>query len=308
MGRLRHRRLYWQGTVFKLNTNGSGFTVLANGSDGAQAQGGLVLSGDSFYGTTSAGGSTGAGVVFKVGTNGTGFGILHTFSPATNESKSGDNLYANGDGAIPLGTLASSGGVLYGTTQIGGTFGVGTVFRLNTDGTGFTNLYYFTNGADGAFPTAGLVLSGSALYGTASASQPFSAEVGGKESTIFKINTDGTGFTNLYNFTALFDGTNSDGSTPESGLVLGVDTLYGTTLYGGPGGPGTLFRINTNGMGFTNIHSFDSGSFTNISDGASSGRRFDLVRQYALWDDIVQHHAGAQQKRWRTRNGVQSEY
>jgi uncharacterized repeat protein (TIGR03803 family) len=256
------------GTVFKLNTNGSGFTVLSDGSDGAQPQGGLALSGDSFYGTTSAGGSPGAGIVFKVNTNGTSFAILHVFSAATNESASGDNLYANSDGAIPLGTLAVSGGVLYGTTQIGGTFGVGIIFSLNTDGTGFTNLYNFTNGADGAFPTAGMVLSNSTLYGTAPASQPFSAEVGGKESTIFKINTDGTGFTNLHDFTALFEDTNSDGSTPESGLVLGGDTLYGTTLYGGLGGPGTLFRINTNGTGFTNIHSFDAGSFTNISDGA----------------------------------------
>ncbi len=244
------------GIVFKLNTDGTGFTVLSDGNDGAQPQGGLVLSGDSFYGTTSAGGAPGAGVIFKVNTNGTGFATLHTFSAATNESAAGDNLYANGDGAMPLGTLAASGGVLYGTTEIGGTFGVGTVFRVNTDGTGFTNLYSFTNGLDGAFPTAGLVLSGSALYGTASASQPFSTEVGGKESTIFKLNIDGTGFTNLYDFSAPADGTNSDGEGPLSGLVLGGDTLYGTAYYGGPGGAGTLFKINTNGTGFTAIYSF----------------------------------------------------
>ena len=32
-------------------------------------------------------------------------------------------------------------------------------------------------------------------------------------------------------------------------------------------GEGTLFKINTNGMGFTNIYSFNTGSFTNIFDG-----------------------------------------
>ncbi|MGA2656058.1 MAG: choice-of-anchor tandem repeat GloVer-containing protein [Verrucomicrobiota bacterium] len=247
---------YTGGTVFKLGTDGSGFTVLANGSDGAQPQGGLVLSGDSFYGTTSAGGVAGAGVVFKVNTNGTGFATLHVFTAATNESAAGDNSYANSDGATPLGTLASAGGVLYGTTEIGGTFGVGTIFRVNTDGTGFTNLYSFTNGLDGAFPTAGLVLSGSTLYGTAGGSQPFPAEVGGNESTIFKINTDGTGFTNLYDFSAAANGTNSDGNGPLAGLVLGGDTLYGTAHYGGPGGAGTLFKINTNGTGFAAFYSF----------------------------------------------------
>jgi len=244
------------GTVFKLGTDGSGFTVLANGNDGAQPRGGLVLSGDSFYGTTSAGGVAGSGVVFKVNTNGTGFATLHVFTAATNESAAGDNSYANSDGATPLGTLASAGGVLYGTTEIGGTFGVGTVFRVNTDGTGFTNLYSFTNGLDGAFPAAGLVLSGSTLYGTAGGIQPFPNDVGGNESTVFKINTDGTGFTNLHDFGAPAIGTNSGGNGPLAGLVLGGDTLYGTANNGGPGGGGTLFKINTNGTGFAAFYSF----------------------------------------------------
>jgi uncharacterized repeat protein (TIGR03803 family) len=247
------------GTVFKLNTDGSGYTVLDNGGDGAQPQGGLVLSGDSFYGTTSAGGSAGEGIVFKMDTNGTGFTTLHTFSVATYDPGSGGNFYTNFDGATPLGTLVSSGDVLYGTTVIGGAFGGGTVFRVNTDGTAFTNLYSFTNGSGGGEPQAGLVLSGNAVYGTASSSF--------NSGTIFKINTDGTGFTNLYNFSALVNNTNSDGNFPLSGLVLGGDTLYGTTLYGGPGGEGTLFKINTNGTGFTNIYNFNAGSFTNLLDG-----------------------------------------
>jgi len=249
------------GIVFSINTNATNITILANGSDGAQPQGGLVLSGDSFYGTTSAGGVAGEGVVFKVNTNGTGFTTLHTFSLATYDPNSGGNYDTNADGATPLGTLALSGGVLYGTTQIGGTFGVGTVFRVNTDGTGFTNLYNFTNGLDGGEPAAGLVLSGNTLYGTAVFT---SGAVGG---TVFKLNTDGTGYTRLYEFSALVDGTNSDGDNPLSGLVLGGDTLYGATLYGGPSGEGTLFKINTNGMGFTNICYFNAGSFTNVSDG-----------------------------------------
>jgi uncharacterized repeat protein (TIGR03803 family) len=248
-----------QGTVFKLNTDGSGYTVLDNGNDGAQPQGGLLLSGDSFYGTTSAGGSPGAGVVYRVSTNGTGFTTLHTFPAANYDPNSGGNFYTNSDGATPLGTLASSGGVLYGTTESGGAFGGGTVFRVNTDGTAFTNLFNFTNGPGGGEPMAGLVLSGNALYGTASGNL--------NSGTIFKINTDGTGYTNLYVFSTPVNGTNSDGNVPLSGLMLGGDMLYGTTIYGGPGSEGTLFKINTNGMGFTNIHNFNADSFTNVFDG-----------------------------------------
>jgi uncharacterized repeat protein (TIGR03803 family) len=259
------------GTIFKLGTNGSGFTVIASGSDGAMPQGGLVLSGDSFYGTTSAGGSPGAGIVFKVKTNGTGFTTLHTFTVATNQSVPANNNYANSDGAMPVGTLAVSGGVLYGTAEIGGTYGVGTIFRLNTDGTGFTNLYNFTNGVDGAYPAAGMALAGNSLYGTASGSQALPNDSAGQYSSIFKINTDGTGFTNLYDFSPLSFSTNSDGSSPLSGLVVGGNFLYGTTYYGGPGGAGTIFKINTNGTAFTTLYFFNTvvRNSSNSVDGAN---------------------------------------
>jgi hypothetical protein len=42
------------------------------------------------------------------------------------------------------------------------------VFAINTDGRGFTNLYSFTGGNDGANPMASLISSGSSLYGTSS--------------------------------------------------------------------------------------------------------------------------------------------
>ena len=38
---------------------------------------------------------------------------------------------------------------------------------ISSDGSGFTDLYSFTNGADGANPEAALLLSGNTLYGTA---------------------------------------------------------------------------------------------------------------------------------------------
>jgi hypothetical protein len=127
------------------------------------------------------------------------------------------------DGENPAdGYLFLSGNTLYGTAVAGGTDYWGTVFAINTDGTGFTNLHNFTNGNDGANPAASLVLSGSTLYGT--------APHGGADysGTVFAVNTDGTDFTTLCDFYP--DGI--DGSQPAASLVLSGNTLYGTTLFG----------------------------------------------------------------------------
>jgi uncharacterized repeat protein (TIGR03803 family) len=268
------------GTVFAIDTDGTGFTNLHNftevqlfvaggermatNSDGVFPNGSLVLSGNTLYGTTFDAGSSGFGTLFAVNTDGTGFRVLHTFS--------------RGDSYGPSGCLVLSGSTLYGTTQYGGSSGNGTVFRLSTDGTGFTTLYSFTEGSgslpggtnkDGAFPYSGLVLSGNALYGT--------ALYGGTSGngTVFAINTDGTGFATLHSFGAPLgaDLTNSDGALPYSGLVLSEGTVYGTASGGGRSGWGTAFALNTDGTGFTNLHSFMAGgydyqsNFTN-SDGA----------------------------------------
>src|SRR5437763_11761621 len=60
-------------------------------------------------------------------------------------------------------------------------------------------------------------------------------------------------FTTLYSFNG-----SSDGANPEAGLTVAGDgkTRYGTTANGGNGGWGTVFAINTDGTGFTNLHSF----------------------------------------------------
>jgi uncharacterized repeat protein (TIGR03803 family) len=165
---------------------------------------------------------------------------------------SGVSPYTNGDGAGPSAGAILSGTTLYGTAQGGGSSGNGTLFRVNTDGTGFTNLHDFSVVNDGATPTAGLIVSNNTLYGTALR--------GGSSGngTVFRVNTDGTGFTNLHNFSAV-----SDGSILPSGLVLLGNTLYGTAFNGGSSGYGTIFRIETDGTGFTNLHSFDL-----IGDGA----------------------------------------
>jgi uncharacterized repeat protein (TIGR03803 family) len=236
------------GTVFALNTNGAGFTNLnsfsGSPSDGANPYAGLILSGNAFYGTTWYGGISGVGTVFAVNTDGTGSTNLHSFTSGS-------------DGAYPFAGLILSGNTLYGTTAGANSLGSGTVFAINTDGTGFTNLHSFISDSDGAYPYGGLILSSNTLYGTA-----YNGGSSGAGS-VFAVNTDGTGFTNLHNFTALVSGTNSDGAYPRAGLILSGHTLYGTALAGGRSGNGTVFALNTDGTGFTTLH-----SFTFSSDGA----------------------------------------
>jgi len=173
-------------------------------------------------------------------------------------------IMINSDGAFPAAGLVLSGKTLYGTAQAGGISGHGTVFSINTDGTGFTGLHSL-NGSDGMNPYARLTASSNALYGT--------ANCGGitGSGTVFKLNTDGTGFTSLYNFTGSSGSasTNSDGADPYANLILSGNTLYGTAEEGGSAGGGTVFAVNTDGTQFTNLHSFTPTS-SNSADGTNS--------------------------------------
>jgi uncharacterized repeat protein (TIGR03803 family) len=246
------------GTVFAVNTNGLNFRTLHHfsNSDGVRPEAGLLLSGSTLYGTTTAGGNGGSGTVFAINTDGTGFTNLYSFSA---EATNALGIYTNLDGARPQDGLILSGGTLYGTAESGGTNGFGTVFAINTNSTGFTNLYNFTGGDDGANPYAGLLLVGSTLYGTASA--------GGTNGTgvLFTVSTDGMVFKNLYSFSISVNyGPNSDGANPLGGLILSSNILYGTARNAGTNGNGTVFAINTNGTGFTTLHNLeasDDGSY-----------------------------------------------
>jgi uncharacterized repeat protein (TIGR03803 family) len=234
------------GNAFAINTDGTGFNTLysfSNGPDGGDPQSSLIQGTDSrLYGTTSSGGSAGSGTVFALKSNGTGFTVLYSFTGQT-------------DGANPDGSLLQGAdGRLYGTASAGGANSAGTVFALNSDGTGFTRLYSFTGQTDGASPDSGLIQgTDRRLYGT-------TVKGGAKNlGTVFAVNSDGTGFTTLYSF-----GTNAgDGSAPHASLIQGTDgRLYGTASAGGASGTGTLFGLKSDGTGYTTLY-----NFTNVADG-----------------------------------------
>ena len=245
------------GTVFAVNTNGTGFTNLHSftawninslgnptNSDGISPRTELIISGTTLYGTAQYGGNSASGTIFKLNTNGMGFATLHSFTATPQTS------WINSDGVGPNGLILSSN-ILYGTAVLGGSSGNGTVFAVNTNGTGFMTLHSFTacktnsvgvyTNSDGVQPKAGLILSGNTLYGTASSGGSFGF------GTVFAVNTNGTGFTNLYNFSSV-----NDGSYPYAGLIISDNTLYGTA--------GSVFAVNTDGTGFRVLHGFTGGS------------------------------------------------
>jgi len=222
------------GIIFKINTDGTGYTKLLDFGyyDSGANPCKLTLSGSVLYGCTTNGGNYSNGVIFKVNTDGTAFTKLFEFG-------------GNNNGDKPNSYLILAGSTLYGTTINGGVNNLGVVFKINTDGTGFTKLLDF-DGTKGANPYSSLTISGTTLFGM--------TNIGGtnNKGVIFKISTTGTGFTKLLDF----DGTNN-GANPYGSLIFSGTSLAGITNQGGVNDKGVLFKINTDGTGYTKLMDFD---------------------------------------------------
>jgi uncharacterized repeat protein (TIGR03803 family) len=168
-----------------------------------------------------------------------------TFTLTTLASFHGTN------GANPSsGLLQTQDGSFYGTTIGGGTFNLGTVFKMSPNGL-LTNLTSF-NRTNGANPKAALAqVANDAFYFYGTTSSGGASNLG----TIFKITTNGA-----HTVMVSFSGTN--GANPQASLILSKDGNFcGTTYYGGtnswPNGYGTFFQMTTNGV-LTNQLSFDN--------------------------------------------------
>jgi uncharacterized repeat protein (TIGR02543 family) len=237
------------GSIFKLGTDGNGFQLLHSFGggfgpwDGFISSGSLITDGTNLYGMTSTS-LAGMGSIFVLNTNGTGYRTLHTFAADPS------------DGANARGSLVLSGGILYGMTLGGGTNGLGTIFQIGIDGSGFQILHHFGGGAnDGASPYWSLVLANSMLYGTTSAGG--SGNVG----TVFRIQTNGSGFEVLHSFSM------ANAWQPMDNLTLSNSTLYGMTTGTNSLGLGSVFQVNTDGSGFQIVHTFSYGA-GNLTEGS----------------------------------------
>jgi uncharacterized repeat protein (TIGR03803 family) len=203
-----------------------------------------------FYGTTQFGGpnkGTGCvpncGTVFEITPAGK-LTTLYDFCAHTNCT----------DGSVPnSGLVQASNGLLYGTTNLGGANGFGTIFEMTLAGK-LTTIYNFcsvTACTDGARPGAALIqATNGKLYSTTSE--------GGTSflGTVYEITLAGK-LTTLHSF----DGT--DGELVNGALVQGTNgNFYGTATLGGTstacsgGGCGTVFKMTPGGT-LTTLHSFD---------------------------------------------------
>jgi len=210
-----------------------------NGTKGYYPKGYLSLSGDVLYGMASMGGAHDMGCIFTINTDGSGYTNLLDFDGTTH-------------GSYPQGSLTLSGDVLFGMTFSGGSLSRGCVFKINTNGTGYSSLHDFGVIDDGANPNGSLTLSGDTLFGM--------TVWGGMNSLgcIFRINTDGSSYQRLFDFVGSIDGSNPMGS-----LIVSGNVLYGMTNKGGVNDLGCVFSIHTDGSDYNKLLDFngtDNGS------------------------------------------------
>lgn len=207
----------------------------------------MEASNGKLYGTTAAGGHANKGTLFQVNKDGSGFYVLKSFGSETN------------DGQWPMSpVIEGTDGFLYGTTDEGGEFGRGTVYRSDKSGSSFSVLLSF-DGTNGAYPEVRL-LEGSdgRLYGTTSGGGPGTNDYG----VVFRLNKNGSGFELLKAFAG------HDGANPEGGLLEATDgVLYGVTLFGG----------GTNLAGWTTVISTNVGVVFRL---AKDGSDFSVLKHF----------------------------
>ena len=217
--------------------------------DGEGPAGAVLLdpSGD-VYGTTIDGGGLSGGTVFELLPSGGGW--------------MGRIIY-NSYGYPGSGVLRDHSGNLDGTAFTGGN-GQGSIYQLVPAGSGWiaANLYNFTNGSDGGYPVAGLILDQSGnLYGSTSSGGA------GNGGTVFQLApSNGNWILNtLYSFTGPQNGKFVVG--PVGSLAMDqAGVLYGTALADGAYGYGSVFKLIPGNDGWTYISLHD---FTGGSDGGS---------------------------------------
>ncbi len=233
------------GVIFRIATDGTGYTELytfaqSSSTDGKTPFGTLIEhTNGKLYGMTSSGGTQQNGSIFQIDKDGSNYNLIHSFITA-------DNCF------LPTGSLIeASDQKLYGTCTQGGTT-PGAIFKIESDGTGFSVLKDMTN-LDGYYPYGDLIeASDGKLYGT--------TYLGGNlgTGTIYRMDKDGSNFSIIHHFTSL------TGESTLSGLLEVGGMLFGNTRFGGANNYGVVFSCNLDGSNYQVEHDFQG-----VADGAS---------------------------------------
>jgi uncharacterized repeat protein (TIGR03803 family) len=177
-----------------------------------------------------------------------------------------------GDGGGPNGAVTLDGsGNIFGTTHFGGITscggnvggGCGVVFELSPNNSSWKEsaLYAFSDGSDGGFPNAGVVLDANGnLFGTASTGGNFQCSIGcGVVYELVK--------SSKWSESVLHAFTGSDGQYPNAVLLQGRNNaFYSTTWFGGSTGNGTVFSLTPSSSSWTETILY---SFSGTADGSA---------------------------------------
>jgi uncharacterized repeat protein (TIGR03803 family) len=230
------------GTVYDFDISGNSLNTVytfTGRKDGGQPQPKLTLgSNGTIYGATRYGGTANSGVVFAVDPSTETSTTLYSFQNLT-------------DGGDPIGgLLLTTGGNLIGVAASGGQRNFGDVFEVNPSALTETVLYSFDGGGDGKDPN---ILSAykKGVYGT-------NSEGGGANDagTIYYLVPNTGRERTVYRFTG-----GNDGSLPNGSLLLDPSgVFYGTTLRGGAGDAGTIFKFDPKTSQLTTVYAFTGGA------------------------------------------------
>lgn len=229
---------YGAGEVYELSPNGSGgwtesvLYSFTGGADGANPYYSDVIfdKAGNLYGTTVGGGANNLGVVFELTPMGGAWfeTVLHSFAGGID----GQNPYS--------GLVLDPFGNLYGTTNGGGAYGVGTVFEVKRGSSGqrTENVIHTFDVKTGSNPVGALVFDSKGdLFGTTQGGGEFKAGV------VFVLQYSGKDVWTaraIHNFTGGNDGA---GPYAERLIFDKAGNLYGTTLSGGENNWGVVFQL-----------------------------------------------------------------
>jgi uncharacterized repeat protein (TIGR03803 family) len=230
-------------------------SVLWDFGNGFDGNGPVVLLIDpsgNLFGATSGGGSFGAPCLLHAGC-GSGGTVFELAPPATAGGSWSEvvlwNFGDGTDGALPSSVIRDSGGNLYGTTSIGGSFDGGTVFKLTPPpATGGnwpeTILWKFGNGNDGSAPDSLIMDSSGNLFGTTSSGGRFRTTYATGGGTVFEL-VPPASMTGKWTEAILWNfGNGADGALPGRLIRDAGGRLYGTARLGGDSSDGIVFRLN----------------------------------------------------------------